>query len=140
MRHTATLCTVIWLLAAPASASERAIGDEHPGYPYYRQYCAACHGVFADGLGPAVPALRSRPPDLSRLSEKYGTPLPKATIRDLVDGELMVRAHGKTDMPIWGRELRRSGVASMPRGPHIMSVIVDYLDAIQRAAEPENEK
>jgi len=59
-------CLGLTGVALPASA-ERAIDESHPGYVYYRKYCASCHGVFADGLGPVVPALRSRPPDLAHL-------------------------------------------------------------------------
>jgi mono/diheme cytochrome c family protein len=123
-------------MASAAAAEDRIIREEHPGYPYYRQYCASCHGVFADGLGPVVPALRTRPPDLTRLAEKYGTPLPQAAIRDFIDGEVMVRAHGQTDMPIWGRQLRRELPATpVPAKKLILNVIVDYLAAIQRAGE-----
>ncbi|NNL65765.1 MAG: cytochrome c [Myxococcales bacterium] len=137
MRLSILLLGAVWLLAGPALADQHKVADEHPGYPYYLRYCGACHGVFGDGLGPAVPALRSRPPDLTRLGEKYGLPLPKAAIRDVVDGELMVRAHGKSDMPIWGRELRRGAVSSIPKAPQILNVIVDYLEAIQREPAAE---
>jgi mono/diheme cytochrome c family protein len=56
-------------VARPQEAQPRAIQEDHPGYPLYRQYCASCHGVFADGLGPVVPFLRSRPP-ICRVSRR----------------------------------------------------------------------
>jgi hypothetical protein len=46
-------------------------GTRLPALPH----CASCH-AFADGLGPWVPTLRSRLPDLSRLAEKHGSPRP----------------------------------------------------------------
>ena len=122
--------------ASPVGAQEkiRGINEGHAGYPLYRQYCASCHGLFADGLGPVVPTLRSRPPDLSRLVEKYGTPLPEAALVRYVEGTDMVRAHGTTDMPVWGKRLYEDvpvSPATQPAKRMTLQLIVDYLVTIQ---------
>ncbi len=112
----------------------RAMLEDHPGYPYYRQYCASCHGVLADGLGPVAPALRSRPPDLSLLGAKYGTPLPRQRLEEFVDGRHMVTAHGRSDMPVWGRRLLDEVPASPAKESTrraIIYLVMDYLIAIQ---------
>ena len=122
-------------VVAPSPAEPgRAIDEAHPGYPYYRRYCAACHGVFADGQGLLVPVLKRRPVDLSRLTRPYGSPLPQAKVAEFIDGERMPDAHGRSDMPVWGQKLREElgpGLANQPARRMIIDLIVDYLVAIQ---------
>ena len=68
-------------------------------------------------------------PSLTRLRESYGNPL-GAKFVTYVMGETMPRAHGTSDMPVWGRNLEESegsyadAVAAIWR-------IVRHLDAIQ---------
>lgn len=113
---------------------ERAIDETHPGYPYYRQYCASCHGIFADGNGLLVPILTHKPPDLSRLTHAYGSPLPEAKVAAFIEGVTMPVAHGRSDMPVWGKKLKQQlgpGLANQPARRMIIDLIVDYLVAIQ---------
>jgi mono/diheme cytochrome c family protein len=138
VRIAAILLGTALALAPPAGAEERsrAIDEAHPGYTFYRQYCASCHGLFADGLGPVVPALRSRPPDLTRLTEKYGAPLPEAALVRYIEGTDMVRAHGTHDMPVWGKRLSEDippSPAKQAAKRMTLHLVVDYLGAIQRA-------
>lgn len=138
------VCLAVSLLYAPASGAEdqkRTIDERHMGYPYYRQYCASCHGLYADGQGIVAPLLRQPVPDLTMLSQKYGSPLPEARIADFIEGEAMPRTHGGTDMPIWGRRLRSElppliGLAETRRA--IINLVVDYLAVVQRDAKPSN--
>jgi hypothetical protein len=130
-------CIVLGLLGGSAASDpgERAIDESHRGFPYYREYCAPCHGLFADGLGPVVPALRSRPPDLSTLSSKYGSPLPVPALIEIIDGRDMVRAHGSVDMPVWGTRLFEALPPTASKEAarrQTMMLVVEYLDAIQR--------
>jgi mono/diheme cytochrome c family protein len=124
---------------ASAADDERAIDEQHPGYPYYRRYCASCHGLFADGKGPVAPALVRQPPDLSRLTRQYGSPLPQAKVAEFIQGETMATAHGRSDMPIWGRTLCAElgpGVANQPARRMIIDQIVAYLASIQVEPTP----
>lgn len=123
---------VAWVAAA--DPPERAIDESHRGYVYFREYCAACHGVFADGLGPVSMALRTPPADLTRLAARYGRPLPKPALIERIDGRNMVGAHGRMDMPVWGTRLHDT----IPPNPsretarrQTILLIVEYLDAIQ---------
>ena len=119
---------------ALAADDGRAIDEKHPGYPSYRSYCASCHGVFADGKGPVAPALVRQPPDLSRLTRQYGSPLPEAKIAEFIEGKTMASAHGRTDMPVWGKRLKAElgpGLANQPARRMIINQIMDYLVAIQ---------
>lgn len=131
------------LLGAGAAgrAAEPAAKQASAGEVWYRQYCAACHGSDGRGDGPAAPAFTVKPTDLTTLAERYGTPLPEAKLREYIEGEKMVVAHGRHDMPVWGRTLREElprGVGNLPRRRMMIALIVDYLAAIQREpAGPE---
>ena len=114
--------------------AKRAIDEQHPGFEVYRSYCAVCHGLFADGKGPVAPVLTSPPVALSRLSERYGSPLRSEELADVIDGRTMTRSHGTNDMPVWGERLYEGGrdsrrLADVRRGTILR--IIEYLNAIQ---------
>jgi hypothetical protein len=126
--------------SAWAEPGKRAIDEDHPGYPYYRAYCATCHGVFADGKGPIAPFLKRQPTDLSRLTHAYGSPLPRAKVAAFIEGATMPDEHGRSDMPVWGKRLRSEmgppSHANQPAERMIVNLIVDYLVAIQVDEKP----
>ena len=112
--------------------------SEHPGYTAYRQYCAVCHGLDADGEGPVAPVLKETPSDLRMLSQRYGSPLPVQKLIELIDGRERPIAHGTRDMPVWGKRLLEAmppsaGSESFKRG--MIYSIVGYLESIQVPAE-----
>lgn len=125
------LAACAWGAAEPGPGR---LEDGHPAYATYRQYCASCHGIYANGQGPLAPVLRQRPPDLTRLGARYGTPLPKPMLAEFIDGRRPVRAHGPGDMPVWGKQM----LLGMPEGPGktagqrgMVLVILDYLESVQ---------
>jgi mono/diheme cytochrome c family protein len=108
---------------------------KHPGHEAFLQYCAACHGAEARGDGPAASALETRPPDLTRLSQAYGSPLDKHRLVVVVDGRSMPRAHGSSEMPVWGRKLLEAvppsaGKDAFKRGT--LLVILDWIETVQQ--------
>jgi mono/diheme cytochrome c family protein len=114
--------------------TQRAIDESHPGYEVYRSYCAVCHGVFADGNGPVAPALATPPEDLSQLFKRYGSPLRSKELAQVIDGRLMARSHGTSDMPVWGDRLYQGPhdsqqVEQVRRGTILR--IIEYLNSIQ---------
>ncbi len=70
----------------------------------YETHCAECHGLSGKGDGPYVQLLRSSIvlPDLTELSKKNRGVFPVEHVVETIDGRAPVRAHGPTDMPIWG--------------------------------------
>jgi mono/diheme cytochrome c family protein len=132
----------ISILAGGAGAGERAIDESHDGFDLYRSYCAVCHGIFADGNGPAAPVLTTPPPDLARLSERYGNPLPSDDLLKFIDGRKMARSHGTSDMPIWGERLYEGNdrpsltLEKVKQGTLLR--IIEYLQAIQIAESTES--
>ena len=72
------------------------------GEEMYKTYCAACHGAEGKGNGPAAPALKVAPTDLTALAEKNGGKYPALKVASVLHGEEQLPAHGSKDMPIWG--------------------------------------
>ena len=72
------------------------------GQDMYKSYCAVCHGVDGKGNGPAAPALKVPPTDLTTLAARNGGKYPALRVSAIIRGEEVLAAHGSKDMPIWG--------------------------------------
>ena len=121
-------------VAVCVAVATGASAADHAGKAPFDQYCASCHGPAGDGTGPVAAEMKTPPTDLRKLGKKYGKPLPKPKLRELIDGREMVRAHGTADMPVWGEQLVHNvpptaNTEFFKRGTII--VIVDYIDTLQ---------
>ena len=73
------------------------------GPAVFQAYCAACHGKDARGGGPAAGALKRRPPDLTRMSQRNRGIFPFESVQKIISGKgTGIPAHGSREMPIWG--------------------------------------
>jgi mono/diheme cytochrome c family protein len=72
------------------------------GRQMYDAYCASCHGQGGKGNGPAAPALKVAPTDLTQLTAKNGGVFPENHVAQVIKGDSMTAAHGSKDMPVWG--------------------------------------
>lgn len=129
-----TLLLVSLVAASAASEKPTSVNPDHPGYHLYRQYCGSCHGIYADGQGPAATALKKQPSDLTRLRERHGSPLPEAALIEIIDGREMVVSHGSREMPIWGERLHATKPPGAAREASLRStleLILEYLGSIQ---------
>lgn len=88
----------------------------------FQEYCAACHGKTGRGDGPAAPALKATPANLTTLSARNGGKFPEVRVRRYIEGLDEISAHGSRDMPIWGRALR-----GMPGGDAGMRLRIESL-------------
>ncbi len=123
------LALCVLAMAAVDTAQGEQATEKLYGREDYVQYCSACHGEAADGKGPVANVLRPLPPALTRLHSKYGYPLGTDLVIYVL-GDKMPRAHGSSDMPVWGRNLRApDGGGREAKG--IIWRIVNYLEAIQ---------
>lgn len=112
------------LVAANATRAEPTRGRQD-----YMRYCSACHGETANGNGPVANLMTPRPPALTKLRSRFGRPLGTRFVA-YVMGDAIPRAHGTSDMPVWGR------VLSTPDGDDGEAVgliwrIAEYLDSVQ---------
>jgi mono/diheme cytochrome c family protein len=98
-----------------AFAAEKQGGIKHAPVTYsnpssgkqmFQDYCAACHGPEGKGDGPAVEFLKTPPPDLQTLAQRNKGKYPNHKVSAILQFGPGSRAHGTSDMPIWGRTFR----------------------------------
>lgn len=135
MRRMAGAVIAVLLLAGLGSANVAGQDrvQRRPGEAEFVQYCASCHGMSGRGDGPVAASLKTAPADLTKLGERYGTPLPRPQLVRMIDGTQLSYAHGDREMPVWGKQLFDQGAsadrASRVRGTIL--VIIEYLESIQ---------
>ena len=112
--RTICLCALFsLLLAASAARAQNTQTTIKPvpvkptsaasGEKMFNEYCAACHGKNAKGDGPAAPALKVPPPDLTTLAQRNGGKYPAMQVQTILHfGAEAHAAHGSQDMPVWG--------------------------------------
>jgi mono/diheme cytochrome c family protein len=105
--------------------------DPSSGQQMFQAYCAACHGADAKGNGPAAPALRKTPIDLTQLTKNAGGKFPELRVYDVIRGDTALSAHGSSDMPVWGRVFR-SMTRSDSMTHHRLGVLTRYIESLQR--------
>lgn len=76
------------------------------GSDSYDIFCSSCHGADGRGHGPVAPALATAPADLTVIACRNGGAFPFEQVRDYINGQRRVIAHGTPDMPVWGETLR----------------------------------
>lgn len=72
------------------------------GKEWFRDYCASCHGEDAKGHGPAAPALKDPPADLTTLAKRNNGKFPPDYVKKVLAHGVAAPAHGTSAMPIWG--------------------------------------
>ena len=105
-----------------------------PGNPQlmFQEYCAACHGREGRGNGPAAPALKTVPADLTRISARNGGKFPATKVRRYIEGLDEVPAHGSRDMPVWGQVLRPITTGGDAGVQLRVEALTKYLEKIQQ--------
>lgn len=79
------------------------------GKEMYNEYCAVCHGIDGRGGGPAAPALKKAPTDLTQLAIRNKGKFPGDKVARSIEGDEMIPAHGSMDMPVWGKLFKSLG-------------------------------
>ena len=72
----------------------------------YDRQCAVCHGKLGKGDGPYAGIVDTRIADLTTLSKSNNGVFPFQRVYEVIDGRRVVKAHGPSDMPIWGDRYR----------------------------------
>ena len=68
----------------------------------YDSKCAVCHGKAGKGDGPYAGLLNTKVADLTTLSQRNNGMFPFLWVQEVIDGRQSFRAHGPSEMPIWG--------------------------------------
>lgn len=100
------------------------------GQEMYKAYCASCHGLSGKGDGPAVPALKSAPPDLTTLSKRNGGKFPDSMVATILKNGVNKPAHGSAEMPVWGPPLSAVSVNKSVVAMRIVN-LSKYLESMQ---------
>ena len=101
------------------------------GKDNFEAYCASCHGKAARGDGPAAPALKVPPPDLTQLAKKHGGKFNAADVEQTITGAgQMPAAHGSRDMPLWGPVFRSLAADTNVTALRVKN-LVKYIESIQ---------
>ena len=111
----------------PATYTSPASGPE-----MYQNYCAACHGKNGSGDGPAAPALRAVPTDLTTLARKNGGKFPTAHFSSVLTGKATVAAHGSQEMPVWGKVFWKLSEGHQPEVQQRVSNLEQFVESLQK--------
>ncbi|HEV2351230.1 MAG TPA: cytochrome c [Terriglobia bacterium] len=103
---------------------------EVSGAKLYVSYCASCHGRDGKGDGPAAPALKGAPTDLTLLASNNGGKFPADHVMHVLSSEAEVTVHGSKEMPVWGPIFRRLS-PDQNLGVLRANNVTNYLKSIQ---------
>lgn len=120
-----------WLLAGQ-SAKKVAPPSPASGAEMYRAYCSSCHGVDGRGKGPAAPALKKAPPDLTTLARRNQGKFPEMLVFQTIEGESLPAAHGSREMPVWGAAFRTLGGSDEASVKLRIRNLTRYLESLQQ--------
>jgi mono/diheme cytochrome c family protein len=137
MRYLPAMLLIAATLSAatPIVAAESVAADDvAAGKALYRRLCASCHGVDGRGDGPVAPALGERPTDLTTIAREHDGTFSALAVATAIDGTTMPRAHGVSDMPVWGEVLAGPDAddAGVAKARDAILLLTDYLRSIQR--------
>jgi len=132
-----SLCLLPLLMLAadpPVIIKKTAIVPTSPasGSEMFKQYCASCHGADAKGHGPAVPALKVPPPDLTMLAKNNKGKYPAFRVQAAIQGDTAVVAHGDKDMPVWGTIFREMSNSNESKIAARISNLGLYIESLQQ--------
>lgn len=98
----------------------------------FMEHCAVCHGASGTGDGSYAEMLRVPPTDLTLLSKVNGGKFPQRRVERSTDGRTMLRAHGTSAMPIWGRQWTRMDGGEEVDVKARLIVLISFLRSIQK--------
>jgi mono/diheme cytochrome c family protein len=133
------VCAALLLGFTAASAAQQTVIKKVPA-PYtpisepsqmYTAYCAACHGSDGKGNGPAAPALKVAPTDLTTLATRSGGKFPYNHVYETIKGDANLPAHGSKDMPVWGPVFRSIDVGRDGEVKLRLSNLTGYIESLQ---------
>ncbi|MFI5088394.1 MAG: cytochrome c [Terriglobales bacterium] len=112
---------------APPSAGGITSGPE-----MYTDYCASCHGVTGKGDGPAAPALKVPPPDLTVMAKRNGGRYPDGHVYQIIEWGGALASHGSREMPVWGVAFRPLSHENQKQVSQRIHVLTDYIGTLQQ--------
>jgi hypothetical protein len=122
-------------MAAPVARGEGSQAGEprrFNGSTLYRPYCASCQGESGRGNGAVAIFLRRRPADLTQIAKLNKGKFPADRVYQQIDGRKVVKAHGESQMPVWGDAFSRTATdADEASVKAKIEALVEHLASIQ---------
>ena len=133
---TATAVTLAVAMGYAGQAKKKVIipvdrTNPTSGRQMYTSYCAPCHGVDGRGKGPAAPALKNQPVDLTVLAKANHGKFPDTHIVSVLKFGSEMPSHGSAQMPVWGPILGRMNQSNLQDKELRVSNLSRYLKTIQ---------
>lgn len=125
---SAFLLTGVFVILSEQAFSATQKNKNDLGRKLYLNHCASCHGTKAKGDGPAALALKTAPPDLTRIAKVDGK-FPSLKVKRIIGGDDLISGHGSREMPIWGKVFREQRDQTISFG--YMYALTMYLKSIQ---------
>jgi mono/diheme cytochrome c family protein len=94
-------CAILFSFASVDALDKKA--QLKLGEMEYLSNCGSCHGRDAKGDGPIAAILTVKPSDLTMISKKSDGKFPLERIYKTINGRDIIKAHGDSLMPVWGR-------------------------------------
>jgi mono/diheme cytochrome c family protein len=107
-------------MAGTGAAQDPVVGQEE-----FRQHCAACHGLTGLGDGPIGQNLKTPAPNLATIAQRNGGKFPFQRVYEVIDGRVVLEAHGTRDMPLWGSRYMRDAHPVTPDQVDITRQLVE---------------
>lgn len=101
------------------------------GKEMYNSYCAVCHARDGKGNGPAAPAMKTQPTDLTLLAQKNGGKYPAAHVAAVIRGQATTPSHGSQDMPVWGPLFSSISQGHAAQVQQRITNLVSYIEGLQ---------
>jgi mono/diheme cytochrome c family protein len=101
------------------------------GKEMFNNYCAVCHGKDGKGAGPAAPAMKTPPTDLTALAKNSGGKYPASHVAAVIRGQASTPSHGSQDMPVWGPLFSSISQGHESQVQQRITNLVDYVDTLQ---------
>ena len=80
------------------------------GKSIFETQCISCHGL--NEIAPTIDTLTTPAPDLTKILERRpkAKEFPIADMARIIDGRMVVKAHGPRQMPVWGEIYAEEGM------------------------------
>ena len=112
LRLRPLLALLVLGLFPAALHAEEAGNAAFSGEADFNLYCASCHGQDGKGDGPKAFGLSVPLPDLTTMTERYGT-FPADRLARIIDGRDALEGHLDREMPVWGVWFREEAAAEL---------------------------
>ncbi|HYM78840.1 MAG TPA: cytochrome c [Candidatus Dormibacteraeota bacterium] len=102
------------------------------GKEMFKSYCAVCHGNDGKGNGPAAPAMKTPPTDLTLLAQKdSGKKYPASHVAAVIRGQAATPSHGSQEMPVWGPLFSSISQGHESQVQQRITNLVSYIETLQ---------